>query len=150
MGQSWSLKGSLGSLGPLVLATFQNEWSLGSPLRLQGSRWDALGGPEVVIEVVFGVPGPLILGTFQNSWFLDYLATSRGYCDVLGGSSGGPLSSWEVPWYPSGGSARVFRRPLGVHRDGLPVGLRFLGFRGDPNRQPTGNPQATHPSRCSY
>ena len=47
---------------------------------------------------------------------------------------------WEVLWGPLGGSGRVLWGPLGAHRDGLPVGMRSLRSRGDPNRQPTGNP----------
>ena len=53
---------------------------------------------------------------------------------------------WEVPWGPLGRSGRVLWGPLGAHRDGLPVGMRSLRSRGDPNRQP----QATRSSRCLY
>ena len=62
---------------------------------------------------------------------------------------------WEVPWGPLGGSRRILWGSLGAHRDGLPVEMRFLRSRGDPNRQPTGNPSLqmlilAREYRCSH
>ena len=56
----------------------------GQPFATPERRWDALGGPELVVEGVFGAPGPIVLGTFQNGWSLDHFATPMRYLDVLG------------------------------------------------------------------